>query len=68
MSGSGRGDEKPAAEKRQAAHRLLYVFCLFTKRLHHGRFVWPKINEVGGTVLLTSAATVEWPSTYTKGR
>jgi hypothetical protein len=30
--------------------------------------VWPKINEVGGTVSLTSAATVEWPSTYTKGR
>ena len=27
MSGSGRGDEKPAAEKRQGARRLLYVYA-----------------------------------------
>jgi transposase len=29
--------------------------CLFSKRLQHGRFVWPKTYEVGGTVALTSA-------------
>ena len=29
--------------------------CLFSKRLQHGRFVWPQTCEAGGTVALTSA-------------
>ncbi|MBZ9742242.1 IS66 family insertion sequence element accessory protein TnpB [Mesorhizobium sp. CO1-1-4] len=29
--------------------------CLFTKRIDHGRFVWPRLAEPGGTVMLTPA-------------
>ena len=29
--------------------------CLFTKRLQHGRFIWPLLCEPGGTVTLTPA-------------
>ena len=29
--------------------------CLFTKRLQHGRFIWPSLREPGGTVTLTPA-------------
>jgi transposase len=29
--------------------------CLFTKRLQHGRFIWPSLCEPGGTVTLTPA-------------
>jgi transposase len=29
--------------------------CLFTKRLDHGEFIWPKFREVGATVNLTAA-------------
>ena len=31
MSGSERGDEKPAAAKQLGAHRLLYVYVYFRK-------------------------------------
>ena len=29
--------------------------CLFTKRLDHGHFVWPRMYEAGGTVTLSPA-------------
>jgi transposase len=29
--------------------------CLFTKRLQHGRFVWPQTGDATGSVALTSA-------------
>lgn len=29
--------------------------CLFTKRLQHGRFVWPSTVEAGGAIALTAA-------------
>jgi transposase len=41
------------------AHTIKILFwdgsglCLFTKRLEHGRFIWPSLREPGGTVTLT---------------
>lgn len=29
--------------------------CLFTKRLHHGRFTWPRLHEATATVALSPA-------------
>lgn len=29
--------------------------CLFTKRLEHGRFIWPSVHTVGESVVLSSA-------------
>ncbi|WP_352595807.1 IS66 family insertion sequence element accessory protein TnpB [Mesorhizobium sp. M0633] len=29
--------------------------CLFTKRIDHGRFVWPRLAQPGGTMMLTPA-------------
>lgn len=29
--------------------------CLFTKRMEHGGFVWPRVHEVGECVTLSSA-------------
>ncbi len=29
--------------------------CLFTKRMEHGGFIWPRVHEVGECVILSSA-------------
>jgi hypothetical protein len=55
MSGSERGDEKPAAAKQLGAHRLLYDFVFSRKGSTEDANVARNING-----LMLSCRNVEW--------